>query len=86
MKRILEDYQLPQQQQQQWINKYHPLTIHQVLGNIKAIVQVKQWLQPNSPRHKKYAFMLLNGPPGVGKTLVAALAAESLHYRISAAV
>lgn len=67
---------------QLWTSKYRPVTVKGILGNTKAVTQIKQWLAPQSALRTKHSFILLNGPPGTGKSLAATLVAESLGYRI----
>lgn len=58
-----------------WTDKYSPKNFEEVLGNKKAKDEISDWIEDwldNKP-HKP---LLLVGPPGVGKTTLAHLAAQ----------
>lgn len=78
MKRTLDSLSLSSSSL--WTDAYRPIHLKDFLGNAKAIKQLIQWLTPKSK--SKHSHILLNGPPGVGKSLAAQLVAESLGYRI----
>jgi transitional endoplasmic reticulum ATPase len=54
-----------------WTDEYKPISIDKILGNPKAINQLKQRLTPKSTLRTKWSFIMLSGPPGCGKTLMA---------------
>lgn len=69
------------QDQLLWVSKYSPKTLQDFVGHSKQIQQIREWLQDH--RHKKPGTkmgLMIVGPPGCGKTLMARLIPESLGY------
>ncbi len=56
------------------IQKYEPKSLKEILGNKMQILQIRNWLR----EWKKGSALILNGPPGVGKTLSVKLLAKEL--------
>ena len=66
-----------------WAEKYRPTTVAMLVGNEEAIGQFIDWLkQWTSKRKPAKPACLLVGPPGVGKTTLARVAGNNLHFRI----
>lgn len=60
-----------------WTVKYAPQTPDDLIGNTKAFETLVAWLKTWSPASEFHA-ALLAGPPGIGKTTMAHLAAKSI--------
>lgn len=66
-----------------WAEKYRPTIVAMLVGNEEAIGQFFDWLkQWTSKRKPAKPACLLVGPPGVGKTTLARVAGNNLHFRI----
>ncbi len=61
-----------------WVKKYAPENIGQLVGNPKTKKEFFLWLEKWKPGKAA----LLYGPPGIGKTTIAYLAAKKLGYDI----
>lgn len=59
-----------------FFDKYTPKSLDEIVGNRKAIEEIKEW----SKEHKKPLFIY--GSPGIGKTLTANLLAKELGWAI----
>jgi replication factor C large subunit len=67
---------------QDWTEKYRPKTLAGVIGNPKAVGELKDWAESwNSGNPKKRAVVLI-GTPGVGKTTSAEALAEDMGWGI----
>ncbi len=59
----------------QWVDKYRPTKIEEIIGNDNEINQIKEWIQVfNNPSLATSSFkngLLISGPPGIGKTTTA---------------
>ncbi|KAK0102412.1 hypothetical protein ONS95_006032 [Cadophora gregata] len=79
---------------QLWTTKYAPTSLNQICGNKKAVEQIGEWLR-GWPKAHKYNFqhkgpdglggfraIMIHGPPGIGKTTAAHLAAKLSGYDI----
>ena len=51
-------------------HKYSPKKIDEIIGNEEVMAKIKQWIY-NWLRGQKKKALLINGPPGIGKTSVA---------------
>ncbi|KAI1456145.1 replication factor RFC1 C terminal domain-containing protein [Annulohypoxylon moriforme] len=79
---------------QLWTVKYAPTQPNHICGNKAAVEKIQNWLK-NWPKHRKYNFqkrgadgmggaraIILSGPPGIGKTTAAHLAAKLEGYDV----
>lgn len=79
---------------QLWTSKYAPTQLTHICGNKANVEKIKGWLEA-WPKHRKYDFqrrgadgmggaraIILSGPPGIGKTTAAHLAAKLAGYDI----
>ncbi|KAK0747501.1 replication factor RFC1 C terminal domain-containing protein [Apiosordaria backusii] len=79
---------------QLWTAKYAPTSLNQICGNKANVERIQGWLK-NWPKHKKYDFqkrgadgmggyraIIISGPPGIGKTTSAHLAAKLEGYDV----
>ncbi|KAK4172556.1 putative replication factor C subunit 1 [Triangularia setosa] len=79
---------------QLWTTKYAPTALNQICGNKANVERIQGWLK-NWPKHKKYDFqkrgadgmggyraIIISGPPGIGKTTSAHLAAKLEGYDV----
>ncbi|KAL2891308.1 Replication factor C subunit 1 [Ceratocystis lukuohia] len=79
---------------QLWTTKYAPTQMIHICGNKGNVEKIQSWLH-NWPKHKKYDFqrrgadgmggaraIIISGPPGIGKTTSAHLAAQLEGYDV----
>lgn len=79
---------------QLWTSKYAPTTMNQICGNKAAVEKIQTWLK-GWPKAHKYDFqkkgadglggyraIIIHGPPGIGKTTAAHLAAKLEGYDV----
>ncbi len=60
-----------------WTEKYRPKTLSEIIGNEDAKISFVKWLKKWKPGEKAALFY---GPPGVGKTTLAQVAAKTFSY------
>ena len=63
-----------------WVEKYRPKLLSGVEGQESAIAKIKEFLENFKKSNKKA--IVLQGPPGVGKTTLAIAAANGENYEI----
>jgi len=61
-----------------WINKYKPLTLNNIIGNVNQIKSIKEWLINLS--NNKNQGIIISGNQGLGKTLTIKLLLNELNY------
>ncbi|KAK1754610.1 replication factor RFC1 C terminal domain-containing protein [Echria macrotheca] len=79
---------------QLWTTKYAPTQISQICGNKGNVERIQSWLK-DWPRNRKYDFkmrgseglggyraIIISGPPGIGKTTAAHLAAKIAGFDV----
>ncbi|KAJ4307176.1 DNA replication factor C complex subunit Rfc1 [Collariella sp. IMI 366227] len=79
---------------QLWTTKYAPTQLNQICGNKANVERIQSWLH-NWPKSRKYDFqkrgadgmgayrsIIVSGPPGIGKTTAAHLAAKLEGYDV----
>jgi replication factor C large subunit len=60
-----------------WAEKYRPTTLNEIIGNTRAVEELKKWAA-ELKESKKAA--ILYGPPGVGKTSAALALARDMNW------
>ena len=68
-----------------WLDKYKPNSLKDYYGNEKAVKTIKDWIikfqKKKSPSKLKNSILLI-GPSGIGKTLLAELILKEFDYHI----
>ncbi|KHJ31490.1 putative subunit of heteropentameric replication factor [Erysiphe necator] len=79
---------------QLWTTRYAPTSMNQICGNKAAVEKIQSWLKGWPTAHKYgfqrkgqdglggYRAIIIHGPPGIGKTTAAHLAAKLTGYDI----
>ncbi|MGQ9583667.1 MAG: replication factor C large subunit, partial [Thermoplasmatota archaeon] len=67
----------PAPPQSSWAERYRPRSLREVVGNPRAVAELRKWAEEWEHGHPKKRAAILVGPPGTGKTSAAlALAAD----------
>ncbi|PMD45180.1 DNA replication factor C, large subunit [Hyaloscypha variabilis F] len=84
----------PDLSSQLWTSKYAPTSMNQICGNKGAVEKIQKWLNGWAKAHKYdfsmkgpeglggYRAIIVHGPPGIGKTTAAHLAAKLAGYDV----
>jgi replication factor C subunit 1 len=78
-----ENVDQAQQEALLWTEKYRPTTLKDFIGNKTNVTRLVEWLQAWHPEMKgegSAKAALISGPPGIGKTTAAILAAREAGY------
>ena len=62
-----------------WTDKHKPINLAEMAGQGKAASEIQQWLR----NWKRGSALMIAGQPGVGKTLLAELAAKELGLAVA---
>jgi replication factor C subunit 1 len=85
---------MPLSSSQLWTTKYAPTKTNQICGNKGQVEKIQKWLEkwPYNRKHNfmlpgadgsgKYRAIIIHGPPGIGKTTAAHLAAKLEGYDV----
>ncbi|KAF9995609.1 Cell cycle checkpoint protein rad17 [Entomortierella chlamydospora] len=79
---------VPNEQEDQWTEKYAPTSMSDVAVHPRKIVEVREWLQIyTDPRNKQQdasggAILVLSGPAGSGKTTVLKMLAQEMGLNV----
>ena len=61
-----------------WINKYKPLTLNKIIGNVDQIKNIKEWI--TNLNNNKSQGIIISGNQGLGKTLTIKLLLNELNF------
>ena len=53
---------------ERWVEKYRPVTLSGVVGNVSAIAEIKEWAQSWKDGKPVSKAIIVHGPPGTGKS------------------
>lgn len=65
-----------------WTDKYAPRSEEELIGNHSHYERLLEWLRNWEPAKANERAVLISGPPGIGKTTAAHLAARHVGYEI----
>ncbi len=65
-----------------WTEKYRPRTLNDIIGNKKAVSELRLWAESWNERIPKYRAVIVIGKPGVGKTSAAISLANDYEWSI----
>lgn len=65
-----------------WLDKYKPAKLKDIIGNVKVIHNIDTYMKSIYEGREEKHIILLTGPIGVGKSLIANLVLQKYKYRI----
>ncbi|MDA0524149.1 replication factor C large subunit [Methanococcoides alaskense] len=66
----------------EWVEKYRPQSLKDIVGNKKSVVDMREWAQSWLSETPEKRAVILHGPAGVGKTSAAHALARDLDWEI----
>ena len=64
-----------------WLEKYQPRTIENLIIDIRTVTKIKKWFTDFKNLKNVPNVLLINGPPGCGKTVMTSLFLEHFKFR-----
>ena len=66
----------------EWAEKYRPQTLKEIVGNKKAVKDLRTWAEKWLPGIPEKRAVILQGPAGVGKTSTAHALAHDMGWEV----
>lgn len=67
---------------QNWVEKYRPKSLDEVVGNATAVQELRAWAESWEHGHPTKKAVILAGKPGTGKTSAALALANDMHWEV----
>lgn len=78
------DIPIPKPTSELWVNKYAPKELNDFVGHKPLIEKIKDWIIHFSYTTYKQRYIVIHGPPGVGKTTIVSLLCKQLNIPLHA--
>jgi len=67
---------------QNWVEKYRPKSLTEVVGNAAAVAEMRAWAESWEHGHPAKKAVILAGKPGTGKTSAALALGNDMHWQV----